>query len=190
MQSSWRDADARHPHFFSSPAPLVPLAVSGVLCPAGLTVAQPLDPLTYAVDPMRRHVFNHLKQLRRRPPSARSGGHMGVARAGRCLRGKGSVVALGLVMLRRGIWRVQRQRLTPPACGARASGRRQGPVGSVGGVTNRRTGPPSVRRRYGFRACTTAARRDRRETGDRRFVWIDYEGPPTRPDRARQADRC
>ena len=55
------------PMFFISGA-LFPVA--GL--PGWLTVLNRLDPLTYAVDPMRRLVFSHLYDLARRAPRARS----------------------------------------------------------------------------------------------------------------------
>ncbi len=64
-----------------------------------------LDPLTYAVDPMRRLVFNHLDISRRGararsiPASRGSGWHVPVG-----ARGRSSYLALGLGMLGIAIW--------------------------------------------------------------------------------------
>ena len=66
------------PMFFISGA-LFPVA--GL--PAWLTVLNRIDPLTYAVDPMRRLVFNHLSHLAGRARGAGPGRHLvGLARAG------------------------------------------------------------------------------------------------------------
>jgi ABC-2 type transport system permease protein len=77
--------------------------ISGALFPASglpgwLTVLNRLDPLTYAVDPMRRIVFNHLSIS----PAARRALDPGVTWWGwrvPTLLEAGVVVALGLVML-------------------------------------------------------------------------------------------
>ena len=82
------------PMFFISGA-LFPVA--GL--PAWLAVLNRIDPLTYAVDPMRRLVFNHLDISRRRPAHARPGRDLvGLAACRRCSR-PAIVLALGLVML-------------------------------------------------------------------------------------------
>ena len=66
--------------------------ISGALFPASglpgwLTVLNRLDPLTYAVDPMRRLVFEPPHDLARGPPRAGPGRDLvGLARAGRCSR--------------------------------------------------------------------------------------------------------
>jgi ABC-2 type transport system permease protein len=82
--------------------------ISGALFPASglpgwLTVLNRLDPLTYAVDPMRRIVFSHLNIS----PAARHALDPGVTwwgwRVPTLLEG-GVVVALGLVMLAVAIW--------------------------------------------------------------------------------------
>ena len=67
------------PMFFLSGA-LYPVA--GL--PAWLAVLNRIDPLTYAVDPMRRLVFDHLDVIRDRAPDARPGRHL--VRAGTCRR--------------------------------------------------------------------------------------------------------
>jgi ABC-2 type transport system permease protein len=77
--------------------------ISGALFPAAglpgwLTVLNRIDPLTYAVDPMRRIVFNHLDMS----PAARHALDPGVTWWGwrvPTLLEAGVVVALGLVML-------------------------------------------------------------------------------------------
>jgi ABC-2 type transport system permease protein len=77
--------------------------ISGALFPAAglpgwLTVLNRIDPLTYAVDPMRRIVFNHLSMS----PAARHALDPGVTWWGwrvPTLLEAGVVVALGLVML-------------------------------------------------------------------------------------------
>jgi ABC-2 type transport system permease protein len=77
--------------------------ISGALFPASglpgwLTVLNRLDPLTYAVDPMRRIVFNHLSIS----PAARAALDPGITWWGwrvPTLLEAGVVVALGLVML-------------------------------------------------------------------------------------------
>ena len=66
------------PMFFISGA-LFPVA--GL--PGWLTVLNRIDPLTYAVDPMRRLVFNHLDISAAARARARPGRHLvGLARAG------------------------------------------------------------------------------------------------------------
>jgi ABC-2 type transport system permease protein len=82
--------------------------ISGALFPASglpgwLTVLNRLDPLTYAVDPMRRIVFNHLNMS----AAARRALDPGVTWWGwrvPTLLEAGVVVALGLVMLAVAIW--------------------------------------------------------------------------------------
>jgi ABC-2 type transport system permease protein len=77
--------------------------ISGALFPASglpgwLTVLNRIDPLTYAVDPMRRIVFNHLSIS----PAARRALDPGVTWWGwrvPTLLEAGVIVALGLVML-------------------------------------------------------------------------------------------
>jgi ABC-2 type transport system permease protein len=86
------------PMFFISGA-LFPVA--GL--PGWLTVLNRLDPLTYAVDPMRRIVFNHLTIS----PAARHALDPGVTWWGwhvPALLEAGVIVALGLVMLAIAIW--------------------------------------------------------------------------------------
>jgi ABC-2 type transport system permease protein len=86
------------PMFFISGA-LFP--VSGL--PGWLAVLNRIDPLTYAVDPMRRLVFNHLTI----PPAARRALDPGVTWWGwhvPPLLEAGVIVALGLVMLSIAIW--------------------------------------------------------------------------------------
>ncbi len=86
------------PMFFISGA-LFPVA--GL--PAWLTVLNRIDPLTYAVDPMRRLVFNHLTIS----PAARRALDPGVTWWGwhvPALLEAGVIVALGLVMLGIAIW--------------------------------------------------------------------------------------
>jgi ABC-2 type transport system permease protein len=82
--------------------------ISGALFPASglpgwLTVLNRLDPLTYAVDPMRRIVFDHLSIN----PLARAALDPGITwwgwRVPTLLEG-GVIVALGLVMLSVAIW--------------------------------------------------------------------------------------
>ena len=82
--------------------------ISGALFPASglpgwLTVLNRLDPLTYAVDPMRRLVFSHLTIS----PAARQALDPGVTWWGWRVPGlleAGVIVALGLVMLTIAIW--------------------------------------------------------------------------------------
>jgi ABC-2 type transport system permease protein len=82
--------------------------ISGALFPASglpgwLTVLNRLDPLTYAVDPMRRLVFNHLSIS----PAARRALDPGVTWWGwhvPALLEAGVIVILGLVMLMIAIW--------------------------------------------------------------------------------------
>ena len=82
--------------------------ISGALFPARglpgwLTVLNRIDPLTYAVDPMRRLVFNHLTVS----PAARHALDSGVTWWGWRVPGlleAGVIVALGLVMLSIAIW--------------------------------------------------------------------------------------
>jgi ABC-2 type transport system permease protein len=82
--------------------------ISGALFPAAglpawLTVLNRIDPLTYAVDPMRRLVFNHLTIS----PAARRALDPGVTWWGwhvPALLEAGVIVALGLVMLGIAIW--------------------------------------------------------------------------------------
>src|ERR1700722_9475622 len=82
--------------------------ISGALFPASglpgwLTVLNRLDPLTYAVDPMRRLVFNHLTIS----PAARRALDPGVPWWGwhvPALLEAGVIVVLGLVMLGVAIW--------------------------------------------------------------------------------------
>jgi ABC-2 type transport system permease protein len=86
------------PMFFISGA-LFP--VSGL--PGWLTVLNRLDPLTYAVDPMRRIVFSHLSIS----PAARRALDPGITWWGwhvPALVEAGMIVALGLVMLGIAIW--------------------------------------------------------------------------------------
>jgi ABC-2 type transport system permease protein len=82
--------------------------ISGALFPASglpgwLTVVNRLDPLTYAVDPMRRLVFNHLTIS----PAARRALDPGITWWGwhvPALLEAGVVLGLGLVMLAVAIW--------------------------------------------------------------------------------------
>ncbi len=82
--------------------------ISGALFPVAglplwLTILNRLDPLTYAVDPMRRLVFNHLSIS----PLARHALDPGVTWFGwhvPALLEAGVIVALGLVMLGIAIW--------------------------------------------------------------------------------------
>ena len=82
--------------------------ISGALFPAAglpawLTILNRIDPLTYAVDPMRRMVFNHLTVS----PAARRALDPGVTWWGwhvPALLEAGVIVALGLVMLGVAIW--------------------------------------------------------------------------------------
>jgi ABC-2 type transport system permease protein len=82
--------------------------ISGALFPASglpgwLTVLNRLDPLTYAVDPMRRMVFSHLSVS----PAARTALDPGVTWWGWHVPGileAGVILALGLVMLGIAIW--------------------------------------------------------------------------------------
>jgi ABC-2 type transport system permease protein len=82
--------------------------ISGALFPASglpgwLTVLNRIDPLTYAVDPMRRLVFNHLTIS----PAARHALDPGVTWFGwhvPALLEAGVIVALGLLMLAIAIW--------------------------------------------------------------------------------------
>jgi ABC-2 type transport system permease protein len=82
--------------------------ISGALFPASglpgwLTFLNRIDPLTYAVDPMRRIVFNHLSIS----PAARHALDPGVTWWGwhvPTLLEAGVIVALGLVMLATAIW--------------------------------------------------------------------------------------
>jgi ABC-2 type transport system permease protein len=82
--------------------------ISGALFPASglpgwLTVLNRLDPLTYAVDPMRRLVFNHLSVS----PAARRALDPGVTWWGwhvPAVLEAGVIVALGLLMLAIAIW--------------------------------------------------------------------------------------
>ncbi len=82
--------------------------ISGALFPASglpgwLTVLNRLDPLTYAVDPMRRIVFSHLTIS----PAARHALDPGVTWWGWHVPGlleAGVIVVLGLVMLAIAIW--------------------------------------------------------------------------------------
>jgi ABC-2 type transport system permease protein len=82
--------------------------ISGALFPASglpgwLTVLNRIDPLTYAVDPMRRIVFNHLSIS----PAARHALDPGVTWWGwhvPTLLEAGVIVVLGLVMLATAIW--------------------------------------------------------------------------------------
>jgi ABC-2 type transport system permease protein len=87
------------PMFFISGA-LFP--VSGL--PGWLTVLNRLDPLTYAVDPMRRLVFNHLPHI---SPAARHALDPGVTWWGwhvPSLVEAAVIVALGVLMLGIAIW--------------------------------------------------------------------------------------
>jgi ABC-2 type transport system permease protein len=71
--------------------------------PAWLTILNRIDPLTYAVDPMRRLVFNHLTIS----PQARAALDPGVTWFGwhvPALLEAGVIVLLGLVMLGVAIW--------------------------------------------------------------------------------------
>jgi ABC-2 type transport system permease protein len=86
------------PMFFISGA-LFPVAN----LPGWLAVLNRLDPLTYAVDPMRRLVFNHLSIS----PQARAALDPGVTWFGwhvPALLEAGMIVALGLIMLGIAIW--------------------------------------------------------------------------------------
>jgi ABC-2 type transport system permease protein len=90
------------PMFFISGALFPP---SGL--PAWLTVLNRLDPLTYAVDPMRRLVFNHLSIS----PAARAALDPGVTWWGwrvPSLLEAAMVVVLGLAMLGVAIWQFSR----------------------------------------------------------------------------------
>ncbi|MBV9803860.1 MAG: ABC transporter permease [Solirubrobacterales bacterium] len=86
--------------------------ISGALFPSSglpgwLAVLNRLDPLTYAVDPMRRLVFNHLSIS----PAARAALDPGITWWGwrvPSLLEVGMVVALGLVMLGIAIWQFSR----------------------------------------------------------------------------------
>jgi ABC-2 type transport system permease protein len=83
--------------------------ISGALFPATglpgwLTVLNRLDPLTYAVDPMRRLVFDHLSHL---SPAAKVALDSGVTWWGWRVPGLlevGIVLVMGLVMLGIAIW--------------------------------------------------------------------------------------
>ena len=83
--------------------------ISGALFPATglpgwLTVLNRLDPLTYAVDPMRRLVFDHLSHL---SPAAKAALDSGVTWWGWRVPGLlevGIVLVMGLVMLGIAIW--------------------------------------------------------------------------------------
>src|SRR4051812_40036168 len=89
------------PMFFLSGA-LYPVAA----LPAWLAVLNRVDPLTYAVDPMRRLVFAHLDMS----PAARAALDPGVTWGGWRLPGlfeAGVILALGLVMLGVAIWGVK-----------------------------------------------------------------------------------
>src|ERR1700755_2654295 len=86
------------PMFFISGA-LFPVAN----LPGWLTVLNRIDPLTYAVDPMRRLVFNHLSIS----PQARAALDPGVTWFGwhvPALLEAGVILALGLIMLGIAIW--------------------------------------------------------------------------------------
>jgi ABC-2 type transport system permease protein len=82
--------------------------ISGALFPASglpgwLTVLNRIDPLTYAVDPMRRLVFNHLSIS----PLARHALDPGVTWWGWHVPAfveAGMILALGLLMLGIAIW--------------------------------------------------------------------------------------
>ncbi|MGI8713721.1 MAG: ABC transporter permease [Solirubrobacteraceae bacterium] len=82
--------------------------ISGALFPASglpgwLTILNRIDPLTYAVDPMRRIVFNHLSIS----PAARHALDPGVTWWGwhvPTLLEAGVIIALGVVMLGIAIW--------------------------------------------------------------------------------------
>jgi ABC-2 type transport system permease protein len=82
--------------------------ISGALFPANglpgwLTLLNRIDPLAYAVDPMRRLVFSHLAIS----PAARHALDSGVTWWGWRVPGlleAGMVLALGLVMLSVAIW--------------------------------------------------------------------------------------
>ena len=86
--------------------------ISGALFPASglpgwLTVLNRIDPLTYAVDPMRRLVFNHLSVS----PAARHALDPGVTWWGwhvPALLEAGVILALGLGMLAIAIWEFSR----------------------------------------------------------------------------------
>jgi ABC-2 type transport system permease protein len=87
------------PMFFISGA-LFP--VSGL--PGWLTVLNRLDPLSYAVDPMRRLVFSHLPRL---SPAARHALDPGITWWGwhvPSVLEAGVILALGLLMLGIAIW--------------------------------------------------------------------------------------
>ncbi len=90
------------PMFFISGALFPPAGL-----PGWLTVLNRLDPLTYAVDPMRRLVFNHLTIS----PAARAALDPGVTWWGwrvPSLLEAGMVVILGLIMLGIAIWQFSR----------------------------------------------------------------------------------
>jgi ABC-2 type transport system permease protein len=104
------------PMFFISGA-LFPVAN----LPGWLAVLNRLDPLTYAVDPMRRLVFNNLSIS----PQARAALDPGVTWFGwhvPALLEAGMIVALGLVMLGIAIWEFS---TTEYRAAAPPSGRRQ-----------------------------------------------------------------
>jgi ABC-2 type transport system permease protein len=83
--------------------------ISGALFPATglpgwLTVLNRLDPLTYAVDPMRRLVFDHLSHV---SPAAKAALDSGVTWWGWRVPGLlevGIVLVMGLLMLGIAIW--------------------------------------------------------------------------------------
>jgi ABC-2 type transport system permease protein len=90
------------PMFFISGALFPP---SGL--PGWLTVLNRLDPLSYAVDPMRRLVFNHLDIS----PAARAALDPGITWWGwrvPSLLEAAMVVVLGLIMLGVAIWQFSR----------------------------------------------------------------------------------
>ena len=67
--------------------------LSGSLFPASnlptwLTVLNRINPLTYAVDPMRRLVFDHLIAQPSRAPAPRSGRHLGRVAGADAARGR------------------------------------------------------------------------------------------------------
>ena len=99
------------PMFFISGA-LFPVAN----LPGWLAVLNRIDPLTYAVDPMRRLVFSHLDLSPAAAPGARPGRHVvGLARAGAARGGRG---------LRCSAWSCSGSRSGSSAAGSEGAARR------------------------------------------------------------------
>ena len=97
-----------------------------------------LDPLTYAVDPMRRLVFNHLTIS----PAARRALDPGVTWWGwhvPALLEAGVIVALGLVMLGIAIWEFSDDGVGPGQCAGRRASALGRAVGRWSGCRSRRT---------------------------------------------------